>query len=752
MKGILLLAAACCCVCAPAQNPMEPQGFPQNLPKDERLPPPLPPESSSYELKLVKPSKEWVVEGNQVHGKDVQFTYRGYLISGDEVEGDLDTNQFVLRGNVDILGQDHVVHGEYVFIDFRARSFRFVNGDADLKKELLKGRLLSDLYIRAKEVSGDKSLITATGASVTTCEYPDPHYTLEAERLKLIPDKRLIFENFRLRILNRTILGIPSVVIPLDRRTSNITPQVGNSFDEGYYVKTRIGVPVGRDALYTRVDLMSKKGLGLGLDYDFGRSNQQGEFRIYSNVLGSSGPPGVTASASYRNDFEWGKFELFQDYRRFFFETGENTVSTQSRLSFAPKQGRNADTLFSFTANGTKAGDFSADNQNLGVSDVRQWSGRMKTAIALNLATSTAEQGGQNLVKNQALDARLQSSYDLTKVVAELDYERNIPIGSNFNFFGGVDRTPELTLSTDARRLMGEKKIKWMPNFTALFSAGHFDDRFALSDVSRYLFDFHASKPANPTARFSLMYDAGFRQALYSDDTAQYTPSLNLLLTARPSRKFSANLRYNYTRQHGFSPLSFDRTGDYNMASFDATGELFHAFTLGGQVGFDFKDRSFSNSSWITPSIRMEYQPSDRLRIRGLANYLPEESSWGNLRADIAWKYGDTFFGAATRYDSLRHKLGNLNLFIDGLKWGRLKLSTLLLYNGYLQKFDSTHISLTYDLHCAEAVLQVLDNNVGFRPGREVLFFIRLKGLPFDSPFGIGRSGEPIGFGTGSGW
>jgi hypothetical protein len=148
----------------------------------------------------------------------------------------------------------------------------------------------------------------------------------------------------------------------------------------------------------------------------------------------------------------------------------------------------------------------------------------------------------------------------------------------------------------------------------------------------------------------------------------------------------------------------------------------------------------------------MEYQPSDRLRIRGLANYLPEESSWGNLRADIAWKYGDTFFGAATRYDSLRHKLGNLNLFIDGLKWGRLKLSTLLLYNGYLQKFDSTHISLTYDLHCAEAVLQVLDNNVGFRPGREVLFFIRLKGLPFDSPFGIGRSGEPIGFGTGSGW
>jgi hypothetical protein len=77
-------------------------------------------------------------------------------------------------------------------------------------------------------------------------------------------------------------------------------------------------------------------------------------------------------------------------------------------------------------------------------------------------------------------------------------------------------------------------------------------------------------------------------------------------------------------------------------------------------------------------------------------------------------------------------------------------VSALLLYNGFLERFDSRHFAFTYDLHCAEAVLQIIENNVGFRPGREFLFFIRIKALPFDSPFGTGRLGQPIGLGGGN--
>jgi hypothetical protein len=116
---------------------------------------------------------------------------------------------------------------------------------------------------------------------------------------------------------------------------------------------------------------------------------------------------------------------------------------------------------------------------------------------------------------------------------------------------------------------------------------------------------------------------------------------------------------------------------------------------------------------------------------------------------DATWKTETFSLVAAARYDALRSRWANLNLLLDGIRLGRLKVSTLLLYNGFLNRFDARHLSFTYDLHCAEAVLQIIDTRVGFRPGREVLFFIRLKALPQSSPFGLGRQGEPLGPGTG---
>jgi hypothetical protein len=179
--------------------------------------------------------------------------------------------------------------------------------------------------------------------------------------------------------------------------------------------------------------------------------------------------------------------------------------------------------------------------------------------------------------------------------------------------------------------------------------------------------------------------------------------------------------------------------------------EIVRGLNVGGQVGFDFNRMNAGDVAWVSPSLRLEYKTHEHLRFRALANYLPQSNSWSNIRLDFGWKPGATYVGITARYDAIQQKWGNLNIFIDAFKWGRLKLSTLLLYNGYLERFDARHLALTYDLHCAEAVLQILETNTGFRPGREVLFFIRVKALPFDSPFGVGRLGQPLDIGTGVG-
>jgi len=91
-------------------------------------------------------------------------------------------------------------------------------------------------------------------------------------------------------------------------------------------------------------------------------------------------------------------------------------------------------------------------------------------------------------------------------------------------------------------------------------------------------------------------------------------------------------------------------------------------------------------------------------------------------------------------------------MFLDGLKMGRTKLGAILNFNGFTGRFDSQQYSMTYDLHCAEAVMTVINQNTGFNPGTTYQFFIRLKALPFNSSFGTGSRGQALGTGTGIGY
>src|SRR5205814_681848 len=116
---------------------------------------------------------------------------------------------------------------------------------------------------------------------------------------------------------------------------------------------------------------------------------------------------------------------------------------------------------------------------------------------------------------------------------------------------------------------------------------------------------------------------------------------------------------------------------------------------------------------------------------------------------DLAYRPGATFVSIGAQYDGVRQVWGSTNILINGLTWGRLRASTILQYNGYLKKFQTQQYSFIYDLHCAEAILEVLDNQTGFRPGRQIQFYLRLKALPFFSPFGTGSFGQALGTGGG---
>ncbi len=141
--------------------------------------------------------------------------------------------------------------------------------------------------------------------------------------------------------------------------------------------------------------------------------------------------------------------------------------------------------------------------------------------------------------------------------------------------------------------------------------------------------------------------------------------------------------------------------------------------------------------------------PLNNLQFRTLATYGSTLGQLSTIQWDMAFKPGSTFISAGFRYDAMEHTIGEWDMFIDALKWGRLKVSLVLDYDGYAHTFTADHFSITYDLHCAEAILQVLDNPTGFQPGPQIAFFLRLKAFPFNTPFGTGTSGQAVGAGFG---
>jgi LPS-assembly protein len=246
-----------------------------------------------------------------------------------------------------------------------------------------------------------------------------------------------------------------------------------------------------------------------------------------------------------------------------------------------------------------------------------------------------------------------------------------------------------------------------------------------------------------------LDFNGNFQQGMYSDDTAQYRLNFGTAGTYSLGKRLSANLRYSYLRGFGYSPLAIDRTGVTNYASFDISAQANEKSTFGLQTGYDIERSIKGDAAWQQVGIRSEYRLGSAFSLRSLSTYDTFNSIWSNVRLDAQWQAGDFMASLGARYDASRSTWSSMNLYLDGWKLGRLRVGSTLNYNGYTSQFDSQQYSFVYDLHDAEAILTVSDYGTGFRSGKEVAFYIRLKIIPFDTNFGAGRRGQSLGPGTG---
>ncbi|MFZ4508644.1 MAG: hypothetical protein ACOYON_13195 [Fimbriimonas sp.] len=720
-------------------SPLEPTAFggqtqgilpaPQNVPK---------------RLELVRSGKTSRSGDVLTAEGGVELLFEGYRVLCQRARGNVVTKVFEFTGNVSVVGADAVVKGEQVVVDFDKKTFEAYEGDSEIRPNLIKGYARDSLFFRSARLSGGEKEFTGERCKVTTCNLKEPHFHLDANNAVVRPGRRVIFRGATLNVLGRRILRIPYLAVPLDDRAYRSLPDIGQSPDEGYYVKNRWSIPVRGDSAGTAlVDLMSKRGVGLGGDYQYRTGKLDGRTRIYT-VFGTIQT--FSVNNEHQQSFKFGTFSLQNDFQQDNYLTAPGSTTYSTRAQFQLPIRKSDSTRIGFLQQGSRTDGFTNSSMNVSLADQRKF-GSFLTTTDVNWQTSESAYGTTTSSRKQ-VDLRWKGTQDVRFANVSLDYQRQIPIGETQGFFGSSDRTPVLSLQTDSQRLFGPKRGEAFP-FRSEFSLGEYFDTTSQSPIGRGNLDFNFQKSDRGKGRIGFDYNGQFRQGLYSDDTAQYVLGLGGTGRYKLGPDTSFNLRYNYLRPYGYSPLIIDRSGKNNYLTADLTVRPIRSLLVGAQTGFDINRLDTQDNAWQQVGIRTEWRPTGRFLLRGLTSYDTFQKAWSSVRLDTSLKSGPTFLSLGTRYDGIRHTWGNANLFVDNIQVGKIKASAVLAYNGYLKQFESQQYAITYNLHCAEAVLTVVDNSTGFRSGRTITLFVRIKALPFDTGFGAGTRGQPIGTGTG---
>ncbi|MFN3728694.1 MAG: hypothetical protein ACK4XJ_03155 [Fimbriimonadaceae bacterium] len=726
-------------------NPLNPAGFPNPPQRSGAIPTPEPGAEDDRFLQILK----GLVGGgrNEIYTfrGGVELRYRGLDLFANSAVADLRNEEVSLIGSVRVIGVDQVVTGARVDLNFRDRTYRAFETSAELRPSFLEGRTLGDVYVDGLRSYGSRIHLYVDDAHVTTCPLDHPHYEFVSRQAEVRVGRRIILRDTKVRLFDRTLANIPYLSFPLDRYSNRYFPEFGYSNEEGYFVKFTFIAPVGQyNEIETRLDYYTKLGLGLGNTYRYEDPSMIG-FAQYYFITGQRSLQG---SSSHRQRIGQMTFQLDNTYQRFdALNAPQNTIfQTRSSLTIPNSNGT---TRLGLIRNSNEGDNFQSVQQTVSLNHQQRLSDRTNTSLDVAYATSNTSFSGGGVERKQ-LDVRLRAQHELDVATAEFEYQRAIPVGQIDNFFSGTDRTPMLTLRSDSRRIFGESVGKNLP-LTFESSFGELVDTSRRRRILRTYFDVAYQRPSSMQQRHSFGFNGRLRQGIYSDDTAQVTLDYAANYRYSLGRDTAFNVRYSFLRGYGFSPLAIDHYGMTNLFTADLSVRPIPSLLFAAQTGYDFLETDFRSTNWQNISLRSEWRPSTTFLLRSLSSYDTRLQNWSNFRFDLGARMGQTTLSVGSRYDVQRHTWGNINVYLDSLQIGRLKVSTVLNYNGFIDKFEARHFQFTLDMHCAEAILTIIDNQVGFRSGTQIGLFLRLKALPFDTGFGVGSRGQAIGTGTGIG-
>jgi len=652
--------------------------------------------------------------------------------------------------------------------DFDARGAKVV-----IDASRTGGTSLQAMRFSALRARRTGKVIDAEDGVFTTCDIVVPHGDVGFSSAMLITDERLVLRNATIRRYERRVAAIRHLSVPLkEKRPGGWLPAFGRTNEEGYFVKAAIGYAVASQLPgLLRVDLMERKGIGLGFDQVYrylGASPGAGRLVIYDLQDNNRG----VHNRNIRFEHEQRVGEL--DFR---LNSDQSTNSYQSAISGSQSRsngitvlrqspGRPFNLSFvdglsgsSFAKSGTRT---LTTSQGFKVGN--DFSGSVKYSSISN-RTSSGTLAAPTLAKSQRELAELTARGVIGPFDAQLQANRNLSNKTSgqsgtSTFFGGTERLPEIRL-----------QLKKPPSLVSgiLQSATLGYGRFLESSLrggipqavgtNRFLADINAKPFERKVGGAQFRSSSRFLQTIYDGGVAaQYVLDHSTTLSSGGEEGAGWNLTYRYNRPYGGVPVGFrlDRTGSSNIV---AASRTFATDRLSASFGTAFdiersREPLFPGSPrrpWTNLQAQVSGVISPRLAARTQVAWDP------NTRAPVSMQYGiqaelaEQFFSdIALSYEPRLHQWTQLAGRLGGWLFGRdTRILSQLSYSGFSKKFDYRSLAVEHTFHDYVMTVAYIDQPFGFRSEKGINIGLRLRAFPVGDIPQTGRMGtaRDAGFG-----
>jgi len=217
---------------------------------------------------------EYDDDGNLLAKGNVQLTYKTIVVKADEIKYNTQTKEAEAKGNLFLTETDQEVKGESAKYNVETKQGRVEQMSFLKEPWFFQGTSIE----KPSEKEGQ-----INHGIATTCKLHDhPHYHIAAGKIYIKMGEKIEawWAVFYIR-------GVPVFVFPylyrsLKDKRNPVTVTPGYSSSEGFFVKTAVNYRIADDFPGTaKIDYMSKRGWGLGLDQGFNGENTTGSVDTY---------------------------------------------------------------------------------------------------------------------------------------------------------------------------------------------------------------------------------------------------------------------------------------------------------------------------------------------------------------------------------------------------------------------------------------------------------------------------------------